>query len=196
MKMTEQEVKELLRNNLNICFISDFFVINKLDESILEKYIGYFDEFYRFEKIVSNEVPEGWWIEFVENELDIEDLWYFISRHQILSESFINKHSNKVNWFFISLCQELSESFIERYIDKVNWNMISCEQKLSEEFIERHYDKVSWLCISKHQKLSEEFIERHSEEVNWYLISKCQKLSDIFLKKHRKEIDHDFFSSF
>ena len=94
--MTEQEVKELLKNNLKEKFVFNFFKKEKLDESILEKYVGYFDPLYQFEKIVLEKTPENWWIEFVENELDIEDLWYFISRHQNLSESFIERHSDKV----------------------------------------------------------------------------------------------------
>ena len=35
--MIEQEMKELLRNNLNERFVSDFFKNHKLDEYILEK---------------------------------------------------------------------------------------------------------------------------------------------------------------
>ena len=171
--MTEENMKELLKNNLNKNYISKFFEYENLEEEFIERYIGYFDEFYQFEKIVSNEVPENWWIEFIENEFGIEELWSLISVYQKLSEGFIERHSNKVNWYFISSCQ-----------------------KLSEEFIERHSEEVDWCSISKFQKLSESFIEKHSEEVNWYIISKCQKLSDIFLKKHRKEIENGFFSSF
>ena len=55
-------------------YISDFFVYNKLDESILEKYIGYFDPLCQFEMIVTNKIPESWWIKFVENESVIKKL--------------------------------------------------------------------------------------------------------------------------
>ena len=94
--MTEQEVKELLKNNLKEKFVFNFFKKEKLDESILEKYIGHFDEPYQFEKIVLEKTPENWWIEFVKDNFYVEELWSCISKHQILSESFIEKHSDKV----------------------------------------------------------------------------------------------------
>ena len=165
IEMTEKKLSQLLRNNLNKDFVSDLFAKEKLDESILEKYIGYFDEFYQFEKIACNEVPEDWWIEFVENEFGIEELWDMISIFQELSEEFIERHSNEVDWYFISIHQELSESFIERYFDKIDWFWISKHQKLSESFIEKHSDKVDWGMILIFQKLSDGFIKKHSKEV-------------------------------
>ena len=179
--MAEQETDKLLKNNLNKDFVYNFFITNKLDEYILEKYIGYFDEFYQFERIVSNEVPEDWWIEFIEKEADIYLLWCLISVYQILSKSFLEKHSNKLIWDLISEYQNLSEDFIERHANKVDWVGISSRQKLSEPFIEKNCDKVDWYMISKHQKLSESFIERHSEEVDWNSISSFQKLSEEFI---------------
>ena len=182
--MVEQETDKLLKNNLNKDFVYNFFITNKLDEYILEKYIGYFDEFYQFERIVSNEVPEDWWIEFIEKEADIYLLWCLVSDSQDISESFIERHSNKVNWKLISIYQKLSEEFIEKHSKKLNWGMISIHQKLSEGFIERHSEEVVWYYISKHQKLSESFIERHSDKVNWKSIAEYQDLSEDFRKKH------------
>ena len=48
----------------------------------------------------------------------------------------------EVDWFYISGNQNLSESFIEKHYDKVYWYYISIYQKLSEEFIEKHNDKI------------------------------------------------------
>ena len=194
--MTEEKMKELLKNNLNKNYISKFFEYENLEEEFIERYIGYFDEFYQFEKIVSNEVPENWWIEFIENEFGIEELWSLISVYQKLSEGFIERHSNKVNWYFISSCQKFSEKFIEKHSDKVDWVGISSKQKLSEPFIEKNCDKVDWYFISKHQNLSESFIEKHSDKVDWYMISQRKNISKQFIKKYKKEIENGFFSSF
>ena len=182
--MTEEEVSQLLKNNLNEDFVYDFFITNKLDEDILEKYIGYFNLLYQFEKIVLEEEPENWWIEFVEKEINIQYLWNYISCFQKLSENFISRHFNQLNCREIFINQKLSESFIERNNDKMDWNLISKYQKLSESFIERYLDKVNWIWISSRQKLSEGFIEKHADKVDWFWISKCQKLSEEFKKKY------------
>ena len=189
MKMNKREVKEILKNNLNKYCVYNFFAKEKLDEDILEKYIGYFDEFYQFEKIVSEEVPEDWWIEFIEDKFGIEELWSLISKYQKLPESFIEKHIDKLNFSDISKFQKLSDDFISKYSDYLEWHLISCYQNLSESLIDRYSDKVDWYLISGNQKLSESFIEKHSKEVRWHLISKYQKLSEEFKKKHHKFIE-------
>ena len=99
-----------------------------------------------------------------------------------------NKDNFEVYWSYISEFQILSEEFIEKHSDKVNWEYISKYQKLSEEFIEKYYDKVDWYNISKYQILSEEFIEKHCDKVNWYLISTYQTLSEEFRQKHNDKI--------
>ena len=185
--MTEKEVSQLLKFHLNKDFVSNFFVKEKLDEDILEKYVGYFDPLYQFDIIASNKEPEEWWIEFVENKFGIKRLWLYTSSFQKLSELFIKKHSEEVDWCLISKYQELSEGFIEKNLELVSWYSISIYQKLSEDFIERHSDRLDWSLISIHQNLSEDFIERHVEEVNWGIIEKFQNLSKEFLERHSNE---------
>ena len=182
--MTEQEIKELLKNNLNEYYVYNLFINEKLDESILEKYIGYFDPLCQFEMIVTNKIPESWWIKFVENESVIKKLWDIISTFQKLSEEFIERHFKELNYYSISEYQKLSEEFIEKYSKKLSWYSISKFQHLSEEFVERHSDKVNWHFISKFQKLSDDFIERHSDNVDWYYISIYKKVSEDFIEKH------------
>ena len=111
--------------------------------------------------------------------------WRHISQYQTLSEKFIKKHSNKVDWGNISIYQKLSEEFIGKHKNKVDWRWISSNQKLSEEFIGNHIDKVDWYNISIYQKLSEEFIEKYCDKVSWYFISIHQELSEEFIKKHK-----------
>ena len=121
---------------------------------------------------------------FDENMDNFEVTYYRLMSNQKLSESFIEKYSDKVYWYNISIYQKLSEEFIDKHINKVNWYLISEYQKLSESFIEKHNNKVDWYRISEYQKLSESFIEKHSDKVNWYCISKYQKLSKEFRQKH------------
>src|SRR5574343_580588 len=108
---------------------------------------------------------------FYENINNFVVDWFYISKHQKLSEEFIEKYIDKVNWDCISINQTLSEEFIGKHKDKVNWCYISTYQTLSEEFIEKYIDRVDWCCILQYQKLSEEFIEKHSNRVDWVWIS-------------------------
>ena len=114
--------------------------------------------------------------------------WGNISQFQKLSESFIEKHKDKLNWVNISKFQTLSEEFIGKHKDKVNWNCISRFQTLSEEFIEKYSNKVYWYYISEFQTLSEEFIVKHKDKVHWGKIYLYQTLSKEFIKKHIKRI--------
>ena len=125
---------------------------------------------------------------FDENINNFEVTYYNLMCNQKLSESFIEKHFDKVNWDNISMYQKLSKSFIEKHKDKVNWDYISIYQKLSEKFIEKYNDKVNWYCISKYQKLSESFIEKYADKVDWGNISQYQILSEEFIEKHNDKI--------
>jgi hypothetical protein len=57
--------------------------------------------------------------------------WKEISANQILSERFIEKHSDKVNWENISSYQKLSESFIEKHLEKLSVGGLSSNRKIS-----------------------------------------------------------------
>jgi len=48
----------------------------------------------------------------------------------------------KVDWLWISKHQKLSEEFIEKHYNKVYWNDILEYQKLSEEFVEKYKNKT------------------------------------------------------
>ena len=52
-----------------------------------------------------------------------------------------NMDNFKVNYYRLISNQKLSESFIEKHIDKVDWNNISTYQILSKEFRQKHCDK-------------------------------------------------------
>ena len=127
-------------------------VINEYDKSITNK-IKIIEEIKDIEKF------------FDENVDNFEVDWFWISTQQKLSESFIEKHKDKIDWDCISKCQKLSESFIEKYIDKVDWSYISAYQTLSEEFIEKYFDKVDWYYILVNQKLSKEFRQKHNNKL-------------------------------
>ena len=86
-------------------------VITKDDKSVTNK-IKIVEEIHDIEKF------------FDDNINNFEVNWSYISRCQKLSESFIDKYSNKIYWWYISECQKLSEEFIEKYSDKLSWYRI------------------------------------------------------------------------
>ena len=101
------------------------------------------------------------------NELTYND-WCNISVYQILTETFIEKYSDKIQWYITSAYQILSEAFIDKHSDRVNWYNISYNQILSEPIIEKYKDKVVWHYIMLYQKLSYEFMEKHLYRYNLY----------------------------
>ena len=120
------------------------------------------------------------------NEFKLKINWGILFAVKTFPESFINKYIKyytKHIWYNISCHQKLSESFIEKFKDKVDWVTISAFQKLSESFIEKFKDNVSWYDISCHQKLSESFIEKFKDKVDWQLILQSQILSKQFIQK-------------
>jgi hypothetical protein len=86
--------------------------------------------------------------------------WSYISKHQILSEPFIEKYRDKLNWYFISKYQKLSESFIEKHKDLVNWFYISIYQDLSENFILNNLDLIDIEALKEKKNISKELLEK------------------------------------
>jgi len=132
----------------------------------------------------------------IDYELEEDINWTYVSVNYNLSESSIEKYSNKVDWHYISECQMLSEEFIEKYRKEIRWEYISRFQNLSENFIEKYKDYVWWSYISTNQILSESFIEKYRDKVYWKLISKSQNLSKEFIKKYENRIDINLYNQF
>lgn len=119
--------------------------------------------------------------------------WGAISSHQVLSENFIKKYSNKLHWNKIVQWQKISNDLIEENLNKIKiynyiWEIICQKQSLSEDFIEKHQDKVIWSLISQYQNLSENFIEKFKNKIVWNKLN-YKNLSVKFLKKFVDYID-------
>ena len=86
-----------------------------------------------------------------------QEHWTVISKHQKLSEDFIEKFADKLYWYHISQYQTLSEDLIEKLQNKVKWeDRIPKYQKLSYNFILKHLDKMSANCLFKNPKILQE----------------------------------------
>ena len=122
--------------------------------------------------------------EFIEKHANCVLDWITISHSQHLSESFIEKHADKVNWADISAYQKLSENFITKHADEVNWGLVYTYQKLSEPFIKKHAKAEHWEIICMYQTLSEGFVEENKYLLDWPYITRFQKLSSAFRRDH------------
>ena len=122
--------------------------------------------------------------------------WGSISKHQKLSESFIEKHIGKLDNSFICQYQNLSEKFIEKYNDKLYLFFDIKYQELkgifmiskgnpSETigFIKKHNEKIQCSCISEYEMFKKTF-KKKFDELYWKLISRYQVLSESFIEKH------------
>jgi hypothetical protein len=113
---------------------------------------------------------------------------YIVPNSQNLSESFIERWSDKLDWNYVCTYQRLSENFIEKMKSRVKWYYISENQELSEEFIDRWQNFVIWSCISSYQKLSIDFLEKFQDKINWHSYSQNNILNEKILKKFERKI--------
>jgi len=103
-------------------------------------------------------------------------------KREYIFEQDIEKYKKKFNqshWNYISKYQILSESFIEKYKNELDWNCVLTYQKLSEPFIEKYksfYTSSCWSSISRFQKLSVSFIRKYKYLINWNDIVTCQNI--------------------
>ena len=63
----------------------------------------------------------------------------------------------------LSINNNISDSFFERHLDRVDWRWLSQNINVSEEFFERHLDNVIWevLPVNNFNKV----IERRFKEI-------------------------------
>lgn len=197
----ENECNGEVASSFSSLFIELLFTEQKeFNCELIDKHIKLFEKFNGFYNRASsskNFLSES----FIEKYSDKLN-WEYISEFQKLSENFIEKYADKVEWGWISKCQILSESFIEKHSDKLtklDWSNILIHQTLSESFIEKHsdmLDRVDWLEISRTQKLSENFIEKYSSKLDWVKLSVYQTLSESFIEKHQDDVNWVNISKF
>ena len=132
--------------------------------------------------------------EFIEEHLKElnEQGWRDVSGFQPLSEEFMEEYADKLDWSVLFQYQKLSESFIEKHMNRItdgnDWYNIFKYQKLSEAFIKRCLDKgVEEAAFArKYQILSEQFLENYINKPDrtWWESEDYQKVSSGFRKKH------------
>jgi hypothetical protein len=125
-----------------------------VNSNFLEKHADYFDEATKNEKILRGKI-----IQEKINEIEskggktnyqdmhemygiVESLWSKISGFQKLTESFIEKYSDKLNWDSLVRYQSLSDGFMRKHSDKLNWWAVAYFQKYSEEFLIEFFDEI------------------------------------------------------
>ncbi len=80
-------------------------------------------------------------IDFIDrwSHLFSKKVWDTISMYQSLSESFIEKHQDKINWFLLFGSQELDDEFVLKWIYKI---------KMRHFFGLECNDKIKWKTLS------------------------------------------------
>jgi hypothetical protein len=58
---------------------------------------------------------------------------------QQLSESFIEKHKEKVKWEYISRSQILSLDFIKKHIEKININDLKLNKRIDHQTLKENH---------------------------------------------------------
>ena len=76
-----------------------------------------------------------------------DSCWGILTQNNPLSESFMTKHSDKIEWNSVWDCQIVSEKFTVRNIAKINWYSLSISDNIknfSQEFLEDHSSSIYW----------------------------------------------------
>ena len=79
--------------------------------------------------------------------------------------------SNYVSWPMISRHQRLSESFIEEFSDKVDWQEITVEQYLTEKFMRKFQNKILWKYVKHEQNGRSLPLKQNMESEDYTLLS-------------------------
>lgn len=177
-KLTGEEIEPYLGDFIdNFCYFANCDITEEFFEKHFDELVTSSDDIYLYvklsEPVLEKCVP--YWDNFV---------WSNISASQKLSESFIEKYSDKVDWERIFSCQDLSIPFIEKWyrivtdniqsnaykLDaKMLWNNILAVQNLDSAFVKKYFDKMDWNIISGNINL--EIARDYKDYINWYLVS-------------------------
>ena len=112
--------------------------------------------------------------------------WEKLSQHQKLSESFIERYSDKVDWDYIFTNQDVSVSFISKHKEKVNWRYVLNEKKFKQDFIwSELLDLGQTDAVSEYGNFSKKFLLENYSRLNIELLEDNTRLS----KTVKKEIE-------
>jgi len=146
-------------------------------------------------KLIENQVLSEEFIERYKYLFNNEH-WKLISKHQILSEGFIEGYENKVGWFTISKYQTLSEEFIKRNENKLFTKDMLSFQNVSSKYFSNNFKKIKYHGLLKVNKLSEETIRDNINNLNIDYIFEnilvSNKFIDLYLKKEKMKEDNNY----
>ncbi|KAI9141823.1 hypothetical protein BKA69DRAFT_1038147 [Paraphysoderma sedebokerense] len=130
--------------------------------------------------------------------------WSLLSRHQILSESFIDEFRDYVDWDMISQYQPISEDFIRRHEHLVNWLLIGENLGLSDAFVHEFFHKQSWIFIDAMKADIEYQMQKYRQygeieadrDWNWEYLSRHEDLPEDYIKRFHRRLDWDMLSRY
>jgi hypothetical protein len=180
-KLTGEEIEPYLGNFIdNFYFFANCDITEEFFEKHFDELVTSSDDIYLYVKLSEPFLEKciPYWDNFV---------WSNVSASQKLSESFIEKYSDKVDWERIFSCQDLSIPFIEKWyriiIDNIQnyqsgiykldarmlWNNILAVQNLDSAFVKKYFDKIDWNIISG--SITLEIARDYKDYINWNLVS-------------------------
>lgn len=134
---------------------------------------------------------------FIEKHSDkLYPYFYFLCLNKSLTESFFEKHLDLINWEALSDNQTISQSFFEKYgkldtNNKINWKTLSENPTLTEDFVEKYINKINWLHLGWNLGISEKFFEKHIDLIEWQSLSQNPNISEAFFEKYGKLTDSE-----
>lgn len=147
--------------------------VQTLSELFIRKHIELVD----MDKILQNQKLS---LGFIETHKHRTDFWYYLSFNPYLTEEILETFSEKWRWDMLVDFVPLSESFIEKHQNKLDWtewNSIFRKQKLSLSFVQKYEEQMDFFALSMNPFLTEDILTYYEEQLGWAHVSESVPLS-------------------
>lgn len=121
--------------------------------------------------------------------------WFMVSKHQQLTDAFVNTYAAQLCWRQICLRKNLvSESCLTTNAARLDWGALCSTYSLTETWLRLHKLNLQYLNVSKYQKLSESFMKDLKLKLNFDLLCTAQTMSISFINDMKELINNKIIS--
>jgi hypothetical protein len=130
--------------------------------------------------------------------------WYNFGNTLDMSESYLAKHTNRIDWSIICRNHTVPESFLEDHIHAIDWFELDRNPYVSELFFRYHIQFLKYrtlinvseefcerfasryqltICFESNLNISESFVEKYIDIINWSTLHKNINIGYSFYRR-------------